>query len=97
MRVAVATALLLTGLAIAPAKAQTFQHYACVDGASFDLAFFPETKAAYLQFEGKNLMLPKRFSLVSQRFAKGGIVLSIKGGGLATIRRAGRTSSCRQQ
>lgn len=91
------SALLVAILAVAPARAQTFQHYACTDGASFELAFFQGTKAAYLQFDGKNLTLPKRFSLISQRFAKGGVVLSIKGGGLATIRRAGRTSTCKLQ
>jgi hypothetical protein len=80
-----------------PAHAQTFYHYGCDDGRSFDLAFYPETKAAYLQVDGKSLMLPKRFSLTSQRFAKDGVTLRMKGGGVATIRRAGATSNCKVQ
>ena len=35
---------------------------------NFEVAFYPETKAAYLQIDGKSLVLPKRFSLISQRF-----------------------------
>jgi hypothetical protein len=39
--------------------------------------------------------LPKRFSLTSQRFAKDGVTFSMKSGGAATIRRAGKTSQCK--
>jgi hypothetical protein len=79
----------------AGAQAQTYHRYECTDGASFEVAFYPETKAAYLQFGGKSLQLPKKFSLTSQRFAKDGVTFSMKGGGIATIRRAGRTSQCK--
>jgi hypothetical protein len=80
---------------VTAAQAQTYIHYVCQDGASFDVAFYPETKAAYLQFDGKSLQLPKRFSLTSQRFAKDGVTFSMKSGGAATIRRAGKTSQCK--
>ena len=35
------------------------------------MAFYPETKAAFLQIDGKSLHLPKRFSLTSQRVPQG--------------------------
>jgi hypothetical protein len=54
------------------AQAQTYYHYECADGAKFEVAFYPETKAAFLQIDGKSMMLPKRFSLISQRFKQGG-------------------------
>ncbi len=73
---------------------QTYHHYDCTDGASFELAFYPETKAAYLQIDGKSLQLPKRFSLTTQRFARAGVTLSLRSGGRATVRRAGKTSDC---
>ena len=76
-------------------QAQTYHHYECADGASFEVAFYPETKAAFLQFDGKSLQLPKRFSLTSQRFAQNGVTFSMKSGGAATIRRAGKTSQCK--
>jgi hypothetical protein len=82
-------------MAAASAQAQTFQHYECDDGGSFELALYPETKAAFLQIDGKSVTLPKRFSLRSQRFSKGGVSLSVKGGGGATVKRGGRTSRCR--
>lgn len=82
---------------VSAAQAQTYYHYACADGANFEVGFYPETKAAFLQFDGKSLQLPKRFSLTSQRFSKDGVTFSMKAGGAATIRRAGKTSQCKVQ
>ncbi len=85
--------VLSIGLAFAvPAQAQTYHHYECVDGATFEVGFYPETKAAFLQFDGKSLQLPKKFSLTSQRFSKDGVVFRMKKGGEATIKRVGKTS-----
>jgi hypothetical protein len=78
----------------APAQAQTYYNYECTDGAHFEVAFYPETKFAFLQFDGKSLQLPKRFSLTSQRFSKNGVTFSMKRGGAATIKRLGKTSQC---
>ena len=80
---------------VTSAQAQTYHHYECADGASFEVGFYSETKAVFLQFDGKSLKLPKRFSLTSQRFAQNGVSFSMKGGGTATIRRAGKTSQCK--
>jgi hypothetical protein len=38
------------------------------------------------------MRLLRRFSLTSQRFSKDGTVLRMKKGGMATIKRAGKTS-----
>jgi hypothetical protein len=81
-------------IAAAPAKAQTFHYYQCSDGASFELAFYPDAKAAYVQVDGKSLVLPKRFSLISQRFKKNGISLAMRAGGKAILKHGGRTSYC---
>jgi membrane-bound inhibitor of C-type lysozyme len=90
-----ALAIVLLSVAVpARAQAQSYYHYECVDGASFELAVYPDTKAVFLQFDGKSLRLPKSFSLTSQRFSKSGIVLSMKGGGKATIKHYGKTSQC---
>jgi hypothetical protein len=80
---------------VTSAPAQTYYHYECADGASFEVALYPETKAAFLQFGGKSVQLPKRFSLTSQRFAQNGVTLSMKSGGTATIRSGGKTSQCK--
>ena len=76
----------------AATQAQTFYHYECKDGATFEVGFYPGTKDAYLQFDGKSLDLPKRFSLTSQRFSKNGVTFRMKRDGQATIKRAGKTS-----
>ena len=76
------------------AQAQTFYRYECTDGSSFEVAFFPETKAASLQIDGKSLTLPKRFSLISQRFKKDGVSLAMRGGGKAIVKHSGKTSQC---
>ena len=91
MKRVVLTLAMLTAGAMS-AQAQTWYHYKCKDGATFEVAFYPQTKAAFLQFDGKSMQLPKRFSLTSQRFSKDGTVFRMKKGGQATIRRAGRTS-----
>jgi hypothetical protein len=76
----------------ASAEAQTYRHYECKDGANFEVALYPETKAAFLQFDGKSLQLPKRFSLTSQRYSKNGVTFAMKKNGAATIKRVGKTS-----
>jgi len=91
MKHVVLTLAMLAAGAI-PAHAQTYHHYECKDGATFEVAFYPQTKAAFLQFDGKSMQLPKRFSLTSQRFSKDGTVFRMKKGGQATIKRAGKTS-----
>ena len=60
-RIVLTLAMLATGAM--PAQAQTYYHYECKDGASFEVGFYPETKAAFLQFDGKPMQLPKRISL----------------------------------
>jgi hypothetical protein len=82
--------IVLTVIAVTAAQAQTYYHYECADGASFEVAFYPATKAVFLQIDGKSLQLPKRFSLTSQR-----VSFALKSGGTATIRRAGGTSQCK--
>src|SRR5947199_2187418 len=89
-RVLLAFVVLMAGAA--SAQAQTFYHYECKDGANFEVGFYSDTKAAFLQFDGKSLDLPKRFSLTSQRFSKNGVTFSMKKNGAATIKRAGKTS-----
>ena len=74
------------------AQAQTYYHYECKDNTTFEVGFYPETKFAFLQFDGKSLQLPKRFSLTSQRFSKNGVTFSMKKNGAATIKRVGKTS-----
>ena len=86
--------LLASALGSVSAQAQTFYHYECTDGAHFEVAFYPDTKAAYLQIDGKSLALPKRFSLISQRFKQDGISLAMRGGGKAIMKHSGKTSQC---
>jgi hypothetical protein len=85
-------AFVVLAAGVASAQAQTFYHYECKDGATFEVGFYPDTKAAFLQFDGKSLDLPKRFSLTSQRFSKNGVTFSMKKNGAATIKRASKTS-----
>jgi membrane-bound inhibitor of C-type lysozyme len=79
--------------AVAPAQGQTYLHYACRGGAEFEVAFFPETRAAFLQIAGKSLNLPKRVSVTGSRYAKDGVTFWFKGD-RATLKRAGKTIEC---
>jgi hypothetical protein len=87
-------ALAVVLAAATSAQAQTYYHYNCSDGSSFEVAFYPQTKAAYLQIDGKALMLPKRFSLISQRFKLGGYSFAMRSGGKAIMKHGGKTSQC---
>jgi hypothetical protein len=89
-RIVAASVVLLAG--VMSVQAQTFYHYECKDGANFEAGFYPDTKFAFLQIDGKSLQLPKRFSLTSQRFSKNGVTFSMKKNGAATIKRVGKTS-----
>ena len=95
MRPAAIGLLALGGVKLlSAAQAQTFYHYECTDGAKFEVAFYPETKAAYLQIDGKSMMLPKRFSLISQRFKQGGYSFAMRAGGKAIMKHGSKTSQC---
>ena len=88
-------ALVLGAIApVATAQADTYYHYECSDGSHFEVAFYSETKAAYLQIDGKSLMLPKRFSLISQRFKQSGYSFAMRANGKAIMKHGGKTSQC---
>ena len=83
-------------LAMAPggaAQAQTYVHYECEGGTSFELALFEGTKAAFLQVDGKSIKLPQSVSITGTRYRKDGITIWIKGD-RATLRRAGKRIEC---
>jgi membrane-bound inhibitor of C-type lysozyme len=79
--------------AAAPASAQTFLHFTCVSGAQFEATLFSDTRAIFLQLDGRSLRLPKRIAASGSRYAKGGVTLRIKGRN-ATLKRAGKTVAC---
>ena len=78
------------------AAAQTYYHYECTDGAHFEVAFYPETKAAFLQLDGKSIRLPQSVSVTGTRYRKDGITVWVKGE-RATLRRAGKRIECKVQ
>ena len=70
------TTVLLTA---APALAQTYLKYHCEDGAQLSLAFVEQSKSAYIQLDGKSVILPRRLSGSGARYNKGGVTVWIKG------------------
>ena len=78
----------------APAQAQTYLHYECAGGASFDMALLPDDKAVFVQLDGKSLRLPQFVSVTGTRYRKDGITVWIKGE-RATLRRAGKRLECK--
>jgi membrane-bound inhibitor of C-type lysozyme len=90
-------AVLVAAASVGAAQAQTFYNYQCTDGSHFEVSFYPQTKAAYLQIDGKSLVLPKRFSLISQRFKQSGYSFAMRGGGKAIMKHGGKISQCQVQ
>ena len=73
----------------APASAQTFDSYRCVDGTSFLLAFYPHDKRAYIQIDGHSARLKKSVALSGRRYSGGGVSLVMTPAG-ALLRHARR-------
>ena len=90
-------AVLAAGSIFVPgaAPAETYLSYRCENGAQFEVTLFPETKAAYVQLDGKSLMLPKFVSITGARYRKNGVTFWFRGE-RATLRRAGVRTECKQ-
>ena len=78
--------------------AQTFQTYACADGAQFVAAFYPhDSRKVHLQIDGRAVALTKRVALSGARYTGGGITLKISKTG-ASIKRGKRAvAACSTQ
>ena len=74
----------------APASAQTFDSYRCVDGTPFLLAFYPHDKRAYIQIDGHSVKLKKSFALSGRRYSGGGVSLVMTPPAGALLRHARR-------
>jgi membrane-bound inhibitor of C-type lysozyme len=83
----------LAAAVVSPASAQSFVHYECDGGSQFELTLFPDTKAAFLQLDGKSVRLPQFVSVTGTRYRKDGITIWVKGN-RATLRRAGKRIEC---
>jgi membrane-bound inhibitor of C-type lysozyme len=78
----------------AAAQAQSYVHYECDGGTKFELTLFPDTKAAFLQLDGKSLRLPQFVSVTGTRYRKDGVTVWVNGE-RATLRRAGKRIECK--
>jgi membrane-bound inhibitor of C-type lysozyme len=88
--------MLIAGALSLPAGAQNYAHYECEGGASFELALFEGTKAAFLQVDGKSIRLPQFVSVTGTRYRKDGVTVWVNGE-RATLRRAGKRIECKVQ
>jgi membrane-bound inhibitor of C-type lysozyme len=79
-----------------PARSETYYHYRCENGAEFEVAMFADTRAAYIQLDGKAMTLPKFFSITGTRYRRAGVTFWFRGE-RATIRRGGVRAECRRQ
>jgi membrane-bound inhibitor of C-type lysozyme len=86
-----AAALLFAGVVAgsSAALAQSFENYRCADGTRFIVGFFKYDSRAYLQIDGRAVMLKKRLALSGARYLGGGVTLMITKAG-ATIRHVKR-------
>jgi membrane-bound inhibitor of C-type lysozyme len=78
---------------ISPVFAQTYLTFRCQDRVEFVAAFFPETRTAYLQLDGKAISLTRRISISGKRYSKGRITLWLNGH-TAKLSRYGQKSYC---
>jgi membrane-bound inhibitor of C-type lysozyme len=95
-RSAMAMLAIFGAAAVTPAQAQSYLHYKCTSGLEFEATLFADTKAAFLQVDGKSLNLPKRMSVTWARYSKDGVTFRVKGQ-RATLKRGGKTLDCTAQ
>jgi membrane-bound inhibitor of C-type lysozyme len=88
-------ALIFLALGALPASAQKFFNYTCADGSRFIAAFFPQSKSAYLQLDGKSVTLPQRISASGARYKKNGVTFWIKGSEAQLKRPKTKWTTCR--
>jgi membrane-bound inhibitor of C-type lysozyme len=74
-----ALALIALASSAAPSFAQAYLQYRCDDGAQISVAFVDNSKAAFVQLDGKAMTLPLRLSAWGLRYKKSGVTLWIKG------------------
>lgn len=59
------------------APAQSFDTYHCADGTQFILAFYPRDKRAYVQIDGRAIILERSVTLIGSGYSGGGVSLKI--------------------
>ena len=75
-----------------PTRAQSFQSYRCADGTQFIVAFFEYDRRAYLQIDGGEVTLARRFGLSGARYSGSGVTLLVTKTG-TTIKHARRPAT----
>jgi membrane-bound inhibitor of C-type lysozyme len=94
----IAKAIIFLALIIgcaSPSPAQTFLQYRCDDGAQFSAMFPDKERRAFLQLDGKSLILPQRLAASGARYAKGGVTFWIKGNDAQLKRPKSKWTQCR--
>ena len=84
--------MVVAGMAalLSAAFAQTFQTYNCADGTQFIVGFYPHDPDAYLQIDGRPVILKKRLALFGARYSGSGVTLRMTRDGRTLVKRFGR-------
>jgi membrane-bound inhibitor of C-type lysozyme len=77
------------------AAAQTYLQYRCEDGAQISVAFVDNSKAAFVQLDGKAMTLPLRLSAWGLRYKESGVTLWIKGNDTRLKRPKNKWTQCK--
>lgn len=78
-KIAAASIAPLSLFLVSPCFAQTYLQYLCEDGAQLSVAFVEKSKSAYVQLDGKSIILPQRLSGSGARYAKSGVTFWSRG------------------
>lgn len=81
---------------LSAAFAQTFQTYHCADGTQFIVGFYPHDPHAYVQIDGRPVILKKRLALFGARYWGSGVALRMTRDGQTLVRRVGRRETACQ-
>ena len=82
---------------LSAAFAQTFQTYHCADGTQFIVGFYPHDPDAYLQIDGRPVILKKRLALFGARYSGSGVTLRMTRDGRTLVKHFGGKQPANQE
>ena len=95
MRIPLSAIVVVLFVLASPSSAETFAQYRCDDGAQLSVMFPEKRGRAFVQVDGKSLILPQRLAASGARYAKGGVTFWIKGNDAQLKRPKSKWTQCR--
>ncbi|CCD92835.1 conserved exported hypothetical protein [Bradyrhizobium sp. ORS 375] len=79
--------------AIEVGRAQSVGSFRCADGTRFIVGLYPQDSRAFMQIDGGEVTLARRFAVSGRRYSGAGVTLTITKDGRTLVRHAKRPAT----